>query len=218
MIDLLRTSESAYYVDRTVSAEKSYPVSKRIYDIVFSLLVTAFVLSWLIPLLGLLIRLESRGPVLFVQLRTGRNNRPFPCLKFRTMRYQRNATYAQARKGDARVTRIGAFLRRTNLDEMPQFLNVLAGHMSVVGPRPHPIPLDAQYMPLIPMYQQRYTTKPGVTGLAQTRGLRGETGLREMSHRVRLDLWYIRNRSFLLDLKICWWTVAKMAKGDDKAY
>ncbi|WP_146624438.1 sugar transferase [Larkinella arboricola] len=192
---------------------------KRCFDLIVSLLVTAFILSWLLPLIGFLIRLESKGPILFVQLRSGINGRPFPCLKFRTMKHQKNASFKQATQNDVRVTRIGRILRKTNLDELPQVLNVIAGHMSIVGPRPHPIPLDIQYLPLIPEYRERFRTKPGITGLAQAKGLRGETSeLNQMRHRVRYDIWYTKYSSLLLDIKICWWTVEKMIKGDKNAW
>jgi putative colanic acid biosynthesis UDP-glucose lipid carrier transferase len=178
-----------------------------------------FVLTWLIPLVGLLILLTSRGPVLFVQSRTGRNGQPFPCLKFRTMTYVPNAAFRQATRDDVRVTRIGRFLRRTNLDEMPQFLNVLAGHMSVVGPRPHPIPLDAQYWHSLPGYAERYRVKPGITGLAQARGARGETReVRSMKLRVQYDRLYISRQSLRLDAKICWWTVQAALGGNKNAW
>ncbi|MGA0557749.1 sugar transferase [Larkinella sp. VNQ87] len=217
MINLLQPDSSYYVVDETTGS-KPQSVTKRAFDITVSLLVALLILSWFIPLIGLLIRLESRGPVLFVQLRSGRNGRPFPCLKFRTMKYQKNASFKQATHNDVRVTRLGKILRKTNLDEMPQFLNVLVGHMSVVGPRPHALQHDAQFFHLIQDFPKRYATKPGITGLAQARGLRGETGLQEMTHRVKLDLWYIRNQSFLLDIKIFYWTIEKMIKGDKKAY
>lgn len=218
MIDLLQP-DSSYYVASETTAGRQQPVAKRVFDITVSLLVTAFILWWLIPLIGILIRLESRGPILFVQLRSGRNGRPFPCLKFRTMKYQKNASFKQATHNDDRITRVGRVLRKTNLDELPQVLNVIAGHMSVVGPRPHPIPLDVQYLPLIPTYKQRFSVKPGITGLAQSKGLRGETsGLNQMRHRVRYDVWYTKYSSVSLDVKICWWTVEKMVKGDKNAW
>ncbi|MFC5412569.1 sugar transferase [Larkinella bovis] len=218
MIDLLQP-DSSYYVASETTSGKQQPVVKRAFDISVSLLVTLFILSWLIPIIGLLIRLESRGPILFVQLRSGRNGRPFPCLKFRTMKYQKNASFKQATQNDRRITRIGRILRRTNLDELPQVLNVIAGHMSIVGPRPHPIPLDVQYLPLIPEYRQRFKAKPGITGLAQAKGLRGETSeLNQMRHRIRYDIWYTKYSSLSLDVKICWWTVEKMIKGDKNAW
>lgn len=193
-------------------------IGKRIFDVCFSLLVTVLVLSWMIPLVGLLIRLDSRGPILFRQMRTGYRGNWFNCLKFRTMTFDPTADFRQATKNDLRITKIGRFLRKTNLDEMPQFLNVLIGDMSVVGPRPHPIQLDAQYWHKLPKYHSRYRSKPGITGLAQVHGCRGETETYiKMVHRVRYDRFYNRKQSFLLDLKICWYTLGKMCIGDEKA-
>ena len=192
---------------------------KRLFDLVFAGLVTICVLSWMIPLFGLVIWLSSPGPAIFVQLRTGRHGRQFRCFKFRTMDYERGADFKQATKNDLRITPIGRLLRKTNLDEMPQFLNVLLGEMSIVGPRPHPIQLDALHWRTMPHYSERYHVKPGITGLAQVRGCRGETDtLHKMQHRVRYDRWYIRKQSPALDLQICWWTVTKMLGGDDKAH
>ncbi|AUD02597.1 sugar transferase [Spirosoma pollinicola] len=194
-------------------------VKKRGFDLLVATLVSALILIWLIPLLALLIRLTSSGPPIFVQSRTGRNGRVFPCLKFRTMTYDRNAKFHQATQHDMRITRIGRFLRKTNLDEMPQFLNVLAGHMSIVGPRPHPIPLDAQHWHTLPGYKERYTVRPGITGLAQARGARGETAeVYKMKIRVRYDHLYIRRQSTRLDAKICWWTVQAALKGNKNAW
>ncbi|MFD1144952.1 sugar transferase [Larkinella insperata] len=218
MINLLQPN-SSYYVVSETTAKKSQPAVKRCFDIIVSLLVAIFILSWLLPLIGILIRLESKGPVLFVQLRSGINGRPFPCLKFRTMRHQKNASFKQATQNDIRVTKIGRILRKTNMDELPQVLNVLAGHMSIVGPRPHPIPLDVQYLPLIPEYKHRFAVKPGITGLAQSKGFRGETAeLNQMRHRVRYDVWYTKYASLSLDIKICWWTIEKMVKGNKNAW
>lgn len=194
-------------------------VKKRAFDLLVSTVVTLSVLIWLIPLVSLLIKLTSPGPVLFVQLRTGRNGKPFWCLKFRTMNYVRNAEFEQATLNDSRITRLGHFLRRSNLDEMPQFLNVLAGNMSVVGPRPHPLPLDAEYWEVMPRYRERYAVKPGITGLAQSRGARGATkGVNEMKHRVAYDHLYIRRQSSRLDAKICWWTVKAAIQGNKNAW
>lgn len=194
-------------------------VSKRLFDITLSLFVIVFVLVWLLPLLGLAIRLTSPGPMLFLQLRTGRKGRKFRCFKLRTMICHQSTTFRQATQNDPRVTHLGHVLRKTNLDELPQFLNVLLGDMSLVGPRPHPIQLDAQHWHTMPDYVDRYAVKPGITGLAQVRGCRGETDtLQKMQHRVRLDRWYIENRSLGLDLKICWWTIYGMIRGDKKAW
>ncbi len=204
--------------DLTVSTPLNF-AGKRLFDVVFASLVTVCILSWMIPLFGLIIQLTSPGPAIFVQLRTGRHGRQFRCYKFRTMAYEQGADFRQATKNDMRVTRVGRLLRKSNLDEMPQFLNVLLGDMSIVGPRPHPIQLDAKHWRTMPHYGDRYEVKPGITGLAQVRGYRGETEtLQKMQHRLRLDRWYIRKQSPWLDLQICWWTVSRMIKGDEKAH
>ena len=193
-------------------------IKKRGFDLAVSSLVTMGVLIWFFPIVALLIKLTSKGPVLYVQTRTGRRGTVFPCLKFRTMTYDKYASFQQATINDQRVTRVGRFLRQTNLDELPQFLNVLAGHMSVVGPRPHPLPLDAQYWHTLPGYKERYNIKPGITGLAQVRGARGETAeIHRMKSRVRYDHLYIRRQSTRLDAKICWWTILCTVKGDENA-
>lgn len=196
-----------------------HTLGKRGFDICFSLLVTLFILSWLIPVLGILIKLDSPGPILFVQERTGYKGTWFYCLKFRTMTHNPKAQFKQAQKQDNRVTRIGRFLRKSNLDEMPQFINVLVGQMSVIGPRPHAVQHDAQYWRVLPKYGSRYRTKPGITGLAQVRGCRGETDeLIKMEHRVRFDRFYNRKKSFWLDVKICWWTLKAMMRGNIHAW
>ncbi len=192
---------------------------KRIFDLCFSLLVTLIILSWMIPLVGIIIRLTSRGPVLYVQKRTGYRGIAFDCLKFRTMTHNPTASFAQAIKNDNRVTRVGRFLRRTNLDEMPQFLNVLKGDMSIVGPRPHALPHSAQYWNTMPDYRKRYRVKPGITGLAQVRGCRGEISNRiKMVHRIKYDRFYSRNKTLHLDMWICWLTVRSMIYGDKNAW
>lgn len=192
---------------------------KRLFDIVASLVVIILVLSWLIPVVGLIIILTSPGPAIFMQLRSGQNGQPFRCLKFRTMYYDNSAGFRQATANDPRITWIGRFLRRTNLDEMPQFINVLLGDMSIVGPRPHAITHDALVWFRITNYRNRYMVKPGITGLAQVRGNRGLTSeLIEMEHRVRYDCFYINHRSWHLDLRICLWTLQKMVTGDHKAH
>ncbi|GAB3641410.1 sugar transferase [Spirosoma arcticum] len=192
---------------------------KRVFDIMVAGLVTLSILIWLVPLLVLLIKATSPGPALFVQQRTGRNGRVFPCLKFRTMTYEKDAQFRQATRNDLRVTRLGRFLRKTSLDEMPQFFNVLAGHMSVVGPRPHPLPLDAKHWDTLAGYRERYTVRPGITGLAQARGARGETEeLYKMKIRVRYDRLYIRRQSSRLDVRICWWTVKAAVRGNKQVW
>ena len=224
MLSNASISNTRPYVDSpaetyTPAVSSKSEFGKRMFDIVFSVLISVFVLAWLIPLLGFAIRLNSPGPFLFVQLRTGRNGRQFRCFKLRTMVSHRESVFRQATQNDQRITKLGRVLRKTNLDELPQFLNVILGDMSVVGPRPHPLPLDAQHWHTMPNYPERYDVKPGITGLAQVRGCRGETDtLQKMEHRLRLDRWYIAKRSLALDLKICWWTAIRMAKGDRKAW
>jgi putative colanic acid biosynthesis UDP-glucose lipid carrier transferase len=182
---------------------------KRLFDFVFSLLVVVFILSWLFPLLAILIKLESRGPVLFVQKRNGYQNQGFNCFKFRTMFLNAQSDLQQAKAGDVRISKIGKFLRKTSIDEFPQFLNVLLGDMSVVGPRPHMLKHNEMYAELIDNYNQRTFVKPGITGLAQVLGYRGETesDLFLMKIRVRMDIFYINNWSYLLDFKIVMKTI-----------
>ena len=193
---------------------------KRPFDLFVAILVCVFILSWLIPIVGIIIKLSSRGPILFVQLRTGRNGHLFKCLKFRTMWQNCDKEgFQQTCLNDPRVTPIGKWLRKTNLDEMPQFLNVIVGDMSVVGPRPHAIQHDAQYWIDLPNYHKRYFVLPGITGLAQVRGARGITDhSMKMEHRLRYDLLYIKNRSLLYDIKICWWTAKATLQGDTNAW
>lgn len=194
-------------------------IAKRVFDLAFASFVTVFILTWLIPLVGLLIKLESRGPVFFIQKRNGLNNKVFNCLKFRSMTPNDYADSHQATKGDPRVTRIGAFLRNTSLDEMPQFLNVLMGSMSIVGPRPHTLPMNDTFRTQIERYNSRHKIKPGITGLAQVRGYRGEIeNSFQIRSRVRLDYFYINNWSFLLDLEIMIKTVYELLFNRENAY
>ena len=193
--------------------------AKRAFDIVFASLVIVFILSWLIPLVGFLIKLESRGPIFFIQKRNGVNNQVFSCLKFRSMTPNDYADTVQAKKGDPRVTRIGSLLRTTSLDEMPQFINVLLGDMSIVGPRPHTIPMNQTFQKQIERYNSRHKIKPGITGLAQVRGFRGEIeNPHQIRSRVRLDSFYINNWSFLLDMGIMVKTVHELLFNRENAY
>lgn len=192
---------------------------KRAFDIIFSMFVLVFILSWLGPLIALLIRLESRGPALFRQLRTGRDNSPFWCYKFRSMHLNRDSDSRQATRDDQRITRMGHFLRKTNLDELPQFFNVFMGDMSVVGPRPHMLKHTEQYSHLIRQYMARQFLKPGITGWAQVKGYRGETKSTElMAKRVEHDIWYMENWSNMLDIKIIFMTIINMMRGDQNAF
>jgi putative colanic acid biosynthesis UDP-glucose lipid carrier transferase len=194
-------------------------IMKRAFDIIFSLLFIIFVLSWLVPVLWVLIKLESKGPLFFKQEREGLDSEKFVCYKFRSMKMNKDADKIHATKDDIRVTKIGAFIRKTSIDEFPQFINVLLGDMSVVGPRPHMSLHSLQFEKDVENYIDRYDVKPGITGLAQVSGYRGEIIKKsDIKNRVRLDVFYIENWSFLLDIKIIINTVFNVFKGDEKAY
>ena len=187
----------------------SLRIQKRIFDIIFSLSVIIFIFSWLFPIVALIIKLTSRGPVFFVQDRTGINNKTFKCYKFRTMTVNKESDTKQAVKNDARVTPFGSFMRKTSIDELPQFFNVLKGDMSVVGPRPHMLKHTTQYSSLIKHYKVRHFVKPGITGWAQVNGFRGLTDeLWKMERRVEHDMQYLEKWSLILDLRIIFMTVA----------
>jgi len=191
---------------------------KKAFDVCFSLFVILFIFSWLFPILIVLVKLSSKGPAFFKQRRSGENNEGFTCFKFRTMRVNALSDELQSQKGDPRITKIGAFMRKTNLDELPQFFNVFMGQMSVVGPRPHMLKHTEQYSELINNYLVRHFVKPGITGWAQVKGYRGETKeLIDMKNRVEYDIWYIENWTFLLDIKIIWMTVTNMLQGEENA-
>lgn len=192
---------------------------KRSFDLVFSSVVLCTIFPILYVLIGFLIKRSSPGPIFFKQKRTGLYGHDFECYKFRTMRVNDQADTMQAVKDDPRKTKIGDFLRRTNLDEFPQFINVFKGDMSVVGPRPHMLKHTEQYSALIDKYMVRHLVKPGVTGWAQVTGYRGETKtLEQMEGRVKSDVWYIENWTFFLDLKIIVVTLVNMFRGDKNAY
>lgn len=163
--------------------------------------------------------MESSGPVIFKQKRSGKNNKPFVCYKFRTMTVNKDSDLKQATKFDKRITKVGAFLRKTNLDELPQFFNVLKGEMSVVGPRPHMLRHTEEFSKAVDKFMLRHSIKPGITGLAQAKGYRGETNtVAKIKNRVKLDRFYVENWSLLFDLKIIMMTVSSMLKGDENAY
>lgn len=191
---------------------------KRVFDIAFSLAVITIIFPIVVPIIGLAIRLDSPGPIFFKQLRPGKRNKLFECYKFRTMRVN-DSTEVQATKGDSRITRVGAFLRKTSLDELPQFFNVLLGNMSVVGPRPNMVSQLEEYSQKISAYRVRHFVTPGITGYAQVNGYRGETReLRLMEKRVEYDVQYMENWSLSLDIKIIFLTVWNMIKGEKNAY
>jgi putative colanic acid biosysnthesis UDP-glucose lipid carrier transferase len=194
-------------------------MKKRLVDVVVSFLVIVFLLSWLIPLLGLLIWLESPGPIFFKQMRSGRNNKPFKCIKFRSMKRNKDANSKQATKNDDRLTKIGRFIRKTSLDEFPQFINVFRGEMSLVGPRPHMLKHTDDYSKLLEEYMVRHFAKPGITGWAQVNGYRGETRtLAQMQGRVQYDIWYLENWSLWQDVRIMFLTVINIFRGEQNAF
>ena len=187
-------------------------ISKRAVDIFLSAIFIVGVLSWLIPILGLLIKLDSKGPVFFLQKRNKRDGNIFTCIKFRTMIENDDADLLQATFDDERITKLGKFLRNRFLDELPQFFNVLIGDMSFIGPRPHMVSDNNKYEELIEFYEYRYKVKPGITGLSQAMGYVGETrNIQAMRDRVQLDIFYVRHWSPGLDLKIIWQTFRKIA-------
>ena len=188
-------------------------VLKRIFDIVISSIVIVFILSWLIPLFGLIIKLQSKGPVLFTQSRHGENGIPFKCFKFRSMIINKQSDKVFADHNDKRLTAFGRFIRITALDELPQFINVFTGDMSIIGPRPHPILLNKEYERKIEKFNKRHQFKPGITGLAQINGFRGKIKTHsDMNSRVKLDRYYFKNWSFYFDIKIFFSTAVKMIR------
>jgi Undecaprenyl-phosphate glucose phosphotransferase len=191
---------------------------KRIFDLSFSILFFVLFAWWIFPILAILIKLTSKGPVFFVQKRSGRNGEVFHCYKFRSMYVNQDAHEKSANQDDERFTPVGRFLRKSNLDELPQFFNVLKGDMSVVGPRPHMLKHTDQYSKIINTFMVRHFLKPGITGWAQVNGYRGDLTGNKMSKRVEFDVWYLENWSFLLDLKIIFKTIWLTAKGDENAY
>ncbi|MBN7803224.1 sugar transferase [Algoriphagus aestuariicola] len=199
--------------------DSSQVTAKRFFDFIMVSLFLVFVASWLFPIIALLIKIDSRGPVFYRQLRHGQNNVPFYCLKFRSMKFEPEDHFRQASKDDARVTKVGAFLRRSSLDELPQLLNVLMGEMTIVGPRPHAVPMNKEFAEKIENFMCRHTVKPGITGLAQAKGYRGEIkDSFDMNARLRYDLFYIKNWSFLLDVKIILWTFYSLIFNNENAY
>ena len=194
-------------------------IKKRAVDIITSSLVILFILSWLIPLLAILIKLDSRGPVFFVQTRSGKSNQPFRCLKFRSLRVNTDADSKQVSRNDDRTTRVGRIMRKTNIDELPQFFNIFLGDMSVVGPRPHMLKHTEQFSELYKEYMIRHFVKPGLTGWAQVNGFRGEIRDNDfLKKRVEFDTWYIENWSLFLDMRIIMQTVLVTIKGDKNAF
>lgn len=218
--------DMGYIQTQPVLNQAKYPLDsyfnfllKRTFDIVFSVIVLVGICSWLFPVIAILIRSCSKGPVFFIQERYGFHEEVFRCIKFRTMVINDESSTRTTAENDVRITRIGKILRKTSLDEMPQFINVLKGEMSVVGPRPHMLVVDDYYKPKIGRYSLRSMVSPGITGLAQVNGLRGDAGDMkvEMNKRVLADAFYVRNWSFVLDLVIILKTVLLVMTGDKNA-
>lgn len=203
--------------------EIHWKVLKRVFDIVFSVIFLVFIYSWLFPVIAFFLKKDSKGPVIFTQDRVGVKNKKFICYKFRTLHSGKkdDELFVPVIKDDPRITRFGSLLRRSNLDELPQFINVLKGEMSVVGPRPHAIPYDDKYRLIVEEIRLRQNVKPGITGWAQVHGLRGDTfseeeNTRRTIQRIEHDIWYIENWSFWLDIQIIILTIWQMIKGDTK--
>lgn len=223
---LSNSAKIQYYGFIPVIPERKTPLEiyynrliKRTFDIIFSIFVIVFVMSWLFPIIAILIKLESKGPVLFKQKRNGIYFEEFYCYKFRSMIVNVEADTHQVIKNDKRITKLGAFLRKSSIDEMPQFFNVLIGNMSVCGPRPHMVNLTNKYVEEVERFKLRHFIKPGITGMAQTHGYRGEIeSQRDIINRVKYDVFYIESWSLLLDLKIIYLTVKNAVMGDNKAY
>lgn len=223
---LIRNMKLDYYGFIPILSSREIPLDdvlnqfiKRGFDIVFSILIIVGVLSWLIPIMGILIKMESKGPIFFKQKRNGLNYKEFSCFKFRSMKINEIADLKQVSKNDPRITKTGTFIRKTSIDELPQFFNVFLGDMSVVGPRPHMISETERFAAKVDKFMVRHFIKPGITGMAQTNGYRGEVeNEKDIINRVKYDIFYIENWSILLDLKIIFFTVYNAIVGEDKAY
>lgn len=221
-----RTAKFEYYdyipvisLRNILQDETINKIIKRLFDIVFSFLIIMGLLSWLTPILAIIIKLESKGPLFFIQKRNGLNYKEFNCYKFRSMYINDKADLDLASKNDVRITKVGKFIRKTSIDELPQFFNVFLGEMSVVGPRPHMVSVANLYALKVDKFMVRHFVKPGITGLAQTKGYRGEVETDEdIINRVKYDIFYMENWSILLDVEIILKTIYNVIKGDEKAF
>lgn len=222
----IRQSLEINYLDSfPILTYKKYPLdhafnqfTKRTFDLFFTVVVFAFLLWWLLPLISIMVYFSQGRPILFKQKRNGLNGKEFDCLKFRTMKPHKFNDIKPTERDDPRVTKLGKILRKTSLDELPQFINVLKGEMSIVGPRPHMVSENESYSDIIKRYSLRHYVKPGITGLAQVKGYRGAIDSdKDMEMRIRTDIYYVRNWSFLLDLFIIYKTAKLMIFGDENA-
>jgi putative colanic acid biosysnthesis UDP-glucose lipid carrier transferase len=201
--DAFALEHNEQLIEAVENRRRSFLVVKRSVDILFSLIILLFILSWLMPLLAILIKLDSRGPIFFKQKRTGYRGKTFNCFKLRTMKVNKTANDLQAALNDPRITRMGKFLRMSNLDELPQFINVLIGDMSIVGPRPHMLKDSEYFAEIFPGYYNRYLVEPGITGLAQINGFRGPTpNIRSIYKRLQWDLYYVEHATTGMDIRI----------------
>jgi putative colanic acid biosynthesis UDP-glucose lipid carrier transferase len=221
-----RTAKFEYYdyipvitLRKILQEESINKIIKRLFDIVFSTLIIVGLLSWLMPILAIIIKAESKGSLFFIQKRNGLNYKEFNCYKFRSMFINDTSDTDLASKNDIRITKVGKFIRKTSIDELPQFFNVLLGDMSVVGPRPHMVSVANLYALKVDKFMVRHFVKPGITGLAQTKGYRGEVETDEdIINRVKYDIFYMENWSIVLDIEIILKTVYHIIKGDKKAF
>lgn len=218
-INIININQTNKQHSRILKIQILETIIMKLFNFTLTSVILCFVLSWLIPIISIIVWSTSPGPIFFVQLRTGQNGRVFKCLKFRTMYCDGIKEFKQAQQNDPRVTPIGRWLRKSSLDEIPQFINVLIGNMYIIGPRPHPITLDAQFCYVFPNYLQRYQIQPGITGLAQARGARGNTDNPiKMKQRLKYDMFYISHKSLKLDLAITWWTIISLFMGNKNAF
>ncbi|TRX23738.1 exopolysaccharide biosynthesis polyprenyl glycosylphosphotransferase [Flavobacterium franklandianum] len=223
---LSRTAKFEYYnyipvisLRNILQDETINKVIKRIFDLLFSSIIIIGLMSWIMPILAIIIKLESKGPLFFIQKRNGLNYKEFNCYKFRSMFINDQADTDLASKNDVRITKVGKFIRKTSIDELPQFFNVFLGEMSVVGPRPHMVSVANLYALKVDKFMVRHFVKPGITGLAQTKGYRGEVETDEdIINRVKYDIFYMENWSILLDIEIIFKTIYNVLKGDEKAF
>lgn len=221
-----RRVSADFYIEQPIIHLRKEPLEnvlnklqKRIFDLIFSILVIVLIYPWLFPIVFFIQKITSKGPVFFIQKRTGQDNKKFGCIKFRTMYINKDSELKGTLKNDPRITPFGKFLRKTRIDELPQFINVFRGQMSVVGPRPHMLKHTEEYSQLIDEFLVRQFVKPGITGWAQTTGYIDETKkLQEMKDKVKKDVWYIENWTIFLDLKIIALTILNIFRRDENAY
>jgi putative colanic acid biosysnthesis UDP-glucose lipid carrier transferase len=203
--------EPEIFINRSPLEKKGHRFTKRTADIILSLVVILGILPWLVPIVAVLIKAGSRGPVFFLQKRNRKDAGVFTCIKFRSMVVNGEADLLPAVQNDTRITSVGRFMRRTFIDELPQFINVLLGDMSVIGPRPHMLSEHFKFEAEIPHYQFRHKVKPGITGLSQVMGLEGPANTKKiMNDRVMVDNFYVRHWTLKLDIVILYRTVCKM--------